>query len=119
MAEEKATKSFIEASMNCMYNPYQFANLIKIEGGYPEQMFHKSAIGWFRLSEIDYSYGVGDPAVGEIASRIVHEVLNDYEELPQYNPGRGFESGSPDARGTWENYERGYSPSYIRRGYDQ
>lgn len=117
-AEEKAVKAFVEAANNRMYNPYHFANLIKIEGGYPAQMLHKVAIAWFMLSEIDYRYGVGDPMVGEMASRIVNEVLSDYDELPEYNVSRGFEGGSPDTRRNWEDYESRYTPSFIRRGYD-
>lgn len=117
-AEDKAVKAFIDASYNRLYNPYHFANLIKIAGAIPGSALHKTAIGWFRLSEIDYSYGVGDPMVGEISSRIVHEVLNDYEELPNYNPSRGFEADSPDTRGTWADYESRHNPTFIRRGFD-
>lgn len=117
-AEDKAVKAFIDASHNRLYNPYHFANLIKIAGAIPGSALHKTAIGWFRLSEIDYSYGVGDPIVGEIGSRIVHEVLSDYEELPDYNPSRGFEGGTGDSRRTWDNYEQGHNPAFIRRGYD-
>ena len=117
-AEEKAVKAFIDAANNKMYNPYHFANLIKIEGGFAAQMLHKVSIGWFMLSEIDYRYGVGDPMVGEMASRIVNEVLSDYDELPEYNVSRGFEGGVSDTRRTWGNYEGEYTPSFIRRGYD-
>jgi hypothetical protein len=117
-AEDKAVKAFIEASHNRLYNPYHFANLVKIAGAIPGSALHRTAIGWFMLSEIDYSYGVGDPVVGQLASRIVHEVLSDYEELPDYNPSRGFESGSASVGGTWEDYESRYTPSFIRRGFD-
>lgn len=116
--EDKAVKAFVDASNNRNFNPYHFANLIKIEGGYSAQMLHKVAIAWFMLSEIDYSYGVGDPMVGQMASRIVHEVLSDYEELPEHNVSRGFEDGGTSTRGTWEDYESRYTPSFIRRGYD-
>jgi len=117
-AEEKAVKAFVEAANNRNYNPYHFANLIKIEGGYPAQALHKVSIAWFMLSNIDYQYGVGDPITGQMAARIVHEVLDDYEELPEYNISRGFEDRGPNNRGTWEDYESRYSPSFIRRGYD-
>jgi hypothetical protein len=117
-AEEKAVKAFVEAANNRMYNPYHFANLIKIEGGYPAQMLHKVAIAWFMLSDIDYGYGVGDPMVGQMASRIVHEVLSDYEELPEYNVSRGFENRGGGSGGTWDDYESRYTPSFIRRGFD-
>lgn len=118
MSEEKAAKVFIEASHNRLYNPYHFANLVKQAGTIPANALHKVAIGWFRLNEIDYRYGIGDPITGDMAARIVHEVLNDYEELPNYNLSRGFEAGGPDSRGTWENYEQQHSPSFIRRGFD-
>lgn len=118
MAEQKAAKAFIEASYNRLMNPYQFANLVKSEGAIPASMLHRAAVGWFMLNEIDYRYGLGDPVTGDMAARIVHEVLNDYEELPDYNPSRGFEAGSPDTRRTWSEYEQGYSPTFIRRGVD-
>lgn len=118
MAEQKAAKAFIEASYNRLMNPYHFANLVKSEGAIPASMLHRVAVGWFMLNEIDYRYGIGDPITGDMASRIVHEVLNDYEELPNYNPSRGFEADSPDTRGTWADYESRHNPTFIRRGVD-
>ena len=118
MQEEKAAKVFVEASMNRMYNPYHFVNLVKQAGVIPADAMGRAAVGWFMLNEIDYRYGIGDPVTGELASRIVHEVLSDYEEVPNYNPSRGFEGGGSDTRGTWEDYESRYSPSFIRRGVD-
>jgi hypothetical protein len=118
MVEQKAAKAFIEASYNRLMNPYHFANLVKSEGAIPASMLHRVAVGWFMLNEIDYRYGIGDPITGELASRIVHEVLSDYEEVPDYNPNRGLEGGGSDSRGTWEDYENRYSPSFIRRGID-
>lgn len=118
MQEDKAAKAFIDASMNRLYNPYHFANLVKQAGAVPASAMNRAAVGWFMLNEIDYRYGIGDPVIGEMATRIVNEVLSDYAEIPDYNPGRGFEGGSGSAPGTWEDYESRYSPSFIRRGFD-
>jgi len=116
MPEQKAAKAFIEASQNRMYNPYHFANIIKTHGGWAADALHKVSIGWFMLNEIDYRYGIGDPVVGEMASRIMHEVVNDYDEVPDYNPGRGFAAGDTDSPGTLSYYESQYNPSFVRRG---
>lgn len=116
MPEQKAAKAFITAANDRMYNPYHFANIIKVHGGWPAAMLHRVACGWFQLNEIDYRYGIGDPIVGEMGSRIVLEVLADYEELPDYNPGRGFAVGDSDSAGTFSEYESTYSPSFIQRG---
>ncbi len=118
MSDEKAAKAFIEASHNVLFSPYNFADIVRVAGAIPASALNKVAIGWFRLMEIEHRYGIGDPVIGELGSRIVHEVLSDYEELPNYNPGRGFEDGGGSARGTWEDYESRYSPSFIRRGVD-
>lgn len=115
---DKAVKAFSEASHNKLFSPYEFADRIRLLGIIPASALHKVAIGWFRLMEIEYRYGIGDPLAGEMGSRIVHEVLSDYEELPEYNPSRGFESGGGDTRGTWENYESRVSKTFIRRGVD-
>jgi hypothetical protein len=119
MPEDKAVKAFVEASQNMTFSPYSFANKIKIAGGIPAGALHKVAIGWFRLSEIDYSYGVGDPIVGAMSARIVHEVLNDYEELPDYNNMRGFEGNGAGQRTTWDGYQPSVAPSFIQRGSDR
>lgn len=128
MVEDKAIKAFIEASQNRLFNPYYFANGIKTAAipGDPmtwnhgttiaAMQLHKVAIGWFLLNEIDYSYGIGDPIIGEMADRIKHEVLNDYEELPEYQPFRGFENTGGDATRTWESNQSKFPPSFIRRG---
>lgn len=116
MPEQKAAKAFIEASNNRMYNPYHFANLVKTAGGYPAAMLHKVAIGWFMLNQIDFHYGIGDPVVGEMGARIMQEVVNDYEEVPDYNPGRGFAVGDTDSPGTMEDYQSRYNPSFVQRG---
>jgi hypothetical protein len=118
MIEEKAAKAFVDASMNRMYNPYHFVNLVKQAGVIPADAMGRAAVGWFVLNDIDYRYGVGDPVIGELASRIMNEVLSDYEEVPAYNPGRGFEGGGGGNRGTWEDYESRYSASFVRRGFD-
>ena len=118
MAEEKAIKAFVDASHNRMFSPYQFADAVRLAGVIPASVLNKVAIGWFRLMEIECRYGVGDPIIGELGSRIVHEVLNDYEEVPDYNPGRGFADNGRGNRGTWEDYESRYSPSFVRRGFD-
>jgi len=118
MSEDKAVKAFSEAAHNKLYNPYQFADKIRLAGVIPASALHKTALAWFRLMEIEHRYGVGDPVAAEMGSRIVHEVMSDYEELPDYNPGRGFENGSASAGGTWEDYESRYSPSFVRRGFD-
>lgn len=119
MSEEKAAKVFVEASMNRMYNPYHFANLVKQASAISADAMGRAAVGWFMLNEIDYRYGLGDPITGELASRIVHEVLSDYKEVPSYDPSRGFEDGSRSGRGTWEDYQSRYSPSFVRRGFDE
>lgn len=118
MAEDKAVKAFVDASHHKLYNPYQFADKVRLAGIIPASALHKTALAWFRLMEIEYRYGIGDPVAAEMGARIVHEVIADYEELPNYNPSRGFEADSPDSRGTWEDYERTYSPTFIRRGFD-
>jgi hypothetical protein len=118
MTEEKAAKAFIEASMHKMYNPYHFVNLVKQAGAIPADAMSRAAVGWFMLNEIDYRYGVGDPVIGELASRVMSEVISDYEEVPTYNPGRGFEDGGDGRGGTWQDYESRYSPSFVRRGFD-
>jgi hypothetical protein len=118
MSQDKAAKAFIDASHNVLFSAYGFADAVRLAGAIPASALNKVAIGWFRLMEVEHRYGLGDPVIGELGSRIVHEVLNDYEELPNYNPGRGFEDGGPGARGTWEDYESRYSPSFIRRGVD-
>lgn len=118
MSEEKAAKAFIEASMNRMYNPYHFVNLVKQSGAIPAAAMNRAAVGWFMLNEIDHRYGLGDPIVGDMSARIVHEVLNDYEEIPDYNPGRGFEGGDGSPSGTWGEYESRHNPTFIRRGVD-
>ena len=117
MSEEKAAKAFIEGSHNRLFNPYHFSNVIKSAGIIPASMLHRAALGWFRLNEIDYRYGIGDPVIGEMGSRIVHEVLNDYDEYPDYNPGRGLPQPAI-AKGTWDDFESNYQPSYVRRGVD-
>ena len=116
MPEQKAAKAFIEASQNRMYNPYHFANIIKTNGGWSANMLHRVAIGWFMLNEIDHRYGIGDPVVGEMGARIMHEVVNDYDEIPEYNPGRGFATGDTNTAGTMSDYESRYNPSFVRRG---
>ena len=116
MAEEKAAKAFVDASMNRMYNPYHFVNLVKQAGVIPADAMGRAAVGWFVLNDIDYRYGVGDPVIGELASRIMNEVLSDYEEVPDYNPGRGFASGSTNPSGTIEDYQARYAPSFVQRG---
>ena len=118
MAEDKAAKAFIEASHNVLFSPYGFADKVRLSGVIPASILNKVAIGWFRLMEIEHRYGIGDPAIGELGARIVHEVLSDYEELPNYNPGRGFEGGGTDTRGTWSDYESKNPPTFIRRGFD-
>lgn len=118
MTEEKAAKAFIEASHNVLFSPYGFADEIRLAGVIPANALNKVSIGWFRLMEIEHRYGIGDPVVGELGARIVHEVLSDYEEVPNYNPGRGFEGGGTGSRGTWEQYERSNPPTFIRRGFD-
>lgn len=118
MSEEKAAKAFVEASHNVLFSPYNFADIVRLAGTIPASALNKTAIGWFRLMEIEHRYGLGDPVIGELGSRIVHEVLNDYEESPNYNPGRGFEDNGATSRGTWDDYESRYTPSFIRRGYD-
>jgi hypothetical protein len=118
MAEEKAAKAFVEAAHHKLYNPYQFADKIRTSGAIPASALHKTALAWFRLMEIEHRYGIGDPIAAEMGSRIVHEVMSDYEELPNYDPSRGLEGGGGDNRGTWEDYESRYSPSFIRRGFD-
>lgn len=127
-AEDKSIKAFIDASYNRLFNPYHFANAVKLYSdpadpvawphgsSVPAQQLHKVSIGWFLLNEIDFSYGVGDPVVGEIASRIKYEVLADYEELPEYQPFRGFEDTGGDTSRTWERNKPNVSPSFIRRG---
>lgn len=117
-SDEKAAKSFIEASENRLFNPYHFANLVKQAGAIPGAMLNRTAVGWFMLNEIDYRYGLGDPIVAEMAARIVYEVINDYEELPDYTPGRGLEGGGGNANGTWEGYEPSMAKTFIRRGAD-
>lgn len=118
MSEQKVAKAFIDASHNRLWNSYHFVDIIRQAGQIPASAMHKAAVGWFMLMEIEHRYGIGDPMAGEMGSRIVHEVLSDYEELPDYNPGRGFESSSGDARGTWANYEPRASASFVRRGVD-
>jgi hypothetical protein len=118
MTQDKAEKAFIDASHNVLFSAYGFADAVRLAGAVPASALNKVAIGWFRLMEVEHRYGIGDPVIGELGSRIVNEVLSDYEELPDYNPGRGFEGGSADNRGTWEDYESRYSPSFIRRGFD-
>jgi hypothetical protein len=119
MSQEKSIKAFVDASHHRLFSPYQFADAIRLAGAIPASMLNKVALAWFRLMEIEYRYGIGDPVVGELGSRIVHEILNDYEELPNYNPGRGLDDQDTRNRGTWEDYESNYSPSFIRRGYDR
>ena len=119
MAEDKAAKSFIEASYNRKFNPYHFSNLVKCEGVIPASMLNRAAIGWFRINEIDFRYGIGDPVIGEMGSRIVHEVLSDYSEIPDYDPSRGFADRGPDVSGTWDKYESQHSQSFVRRGFDE
>ena len=116
MTEQKAAKAFITASSDRLFNPYHFANIIKSNGSFASTALHKTAIGWFVLNEIDYRYGIGDPVIGEMGARIVSEVLSDYEELPDYDPGRGFAAADSRPIGTWGEYESTYSPSFIQRG---
>lgn len=128
MIEDKAIKAFVEASQNRLFNPYHFANAVKTYTAPGEltswsngltvaaSQLHKVAVGWFLLNQIDYSYGIGDPLVGEMAARIKSEVLDDYEELPDYQPFRGFEDTGPDTSRTWENNKQKFPPSFIRRG---
>jgi len=118
MSQDKAIKAFGEAAHNRLFSPYEFADRIRLLGVIPASALHKVAVGWFRLMEIEHRYGIGDPVAGEMGARIVHEVLSDYEELPDYNPSRGFEASSPDTRRTWEEYERTNSPTFVRRGFD-
>ena len=54
MSEEKAAKVFVEASMNRMYNPYHFANLVKQASAISADAMGRAAVGWFMLNEIDY-----------------------------------------------------------------
>lgn len=115
---DKAIKAFSEAAHNKLFSPYEFADRIRLLGVIPASSLHRVSIGWFRLMEIEHRYGIGDPVAGDMGSRIVHEVLADYEELPDYNPGRGFEGDSNISRGTWQDYERRNPPTFIRRGAD-
>lgn len=113
--EEKAVKAFIEMSHHRLANPYHFADLIRTSGDIAASFLHKVAIGWFRLMEIEHRYGIGDPVVGEIGSRITYEVLSDYEELPEYNTMRGFENTGGDSSRTWERSKPTVPPSFIRK----
>ena len=115
--EEKAIKAFIDMSLNRIANPYHFSNVIKSSGPFAAGMLHKVSIGWFLLNEIDYVYGIGDPMVGEMSARIKNEVLDDYSELPEYNPMRGFENSGGDTSRTWESSQPSVPPSFIRKGY--
>ena len=119
MAEDKAAKVFVDASMNRMFNPYHFTNLVKQSGMIGADAIGRAAVGWFMLNEIDFRYGIGDPVIGEMGSRIVHEVLSDYSEIPDYDPSRGFADRGPDVSGTWDKYESQHSPSFVRRGFDE
>lgn len=118
MSEDKVAKVFVDASMNRMFNPYHFVNLVKQSGTIAAAAMNRTAVGWFMLNEIDHRYGLGDPVVGDMSARIVHEILNDYEELPDYDPGRGFANPSASARGTWEGYKPSHNPTFVRRGLD-
>ena len=115
MTEQKAAKSFIDAANHRLFNPYEFANIVKVSGDFPAAMLHRVSLGWFRLNEIDYRYGIGDPVVGEMAARIIHEVVEDYDEFPDYDPTRGFENRVRNTRGTWEGNKPSSPPSFIRR----
>lgn len=119
MSQEKAVKAFIEASHNVLFSPYHFADSVRLSGVVAANALNKVALGWFRLMEIEHRYGIGDPVLGDLGSRIVHEVLSDYEEVPNYNPGRGFEDNGNISRGTWEDHEQRNPPTFIRRGYDE
>lgn len=114
--EDKAVKAFIEMSHHRLANPYHFADLIRTSNDIAASFLHKVAIGWFRLMEIEHRYGIGDPAVGEIGSRITYEVLADYDELPEYQPMRGFEDTGGDTSRTWESSKPSVPPSFIRKG---
>lgn len=116
--EIKVAKVFADASYSRLFNSYHFADLIRNAGAIPAAAMQRAAVGWFMLMEIEHRYGIGDPMAGEIGSRIVHEVLSDYEEIPDYNPGRGLEGGSGSTRGTWEGYEPNVAKTFIRRGAD-
>ena len=116
MSEEKAVKAFIEMANDRRSNPYHFADRVRLSGGFASQFLHKVAVGWFRLMEIEHRYGIGDPAVGEIGSRITHEVLNDYQEVPDYQPMRGFENTGGDTSRTWERSQPSVPPSFVRKG---
>lgn len=118
MSTEKAARQFIENANDRRFHPYLFSNLVKQEGQYAGSMLHKVAVAWFLLNEIDYRYGIGDPVIGEMGARITTEVLADYDELPDYQVSRGFESGSGDTSRTWESTKHTVSPSFIRRGDD-
>jgi len=117
MTEDKAVKAFVEMSHNKLSNPYNFADKIRLTDRIAADFLHKVSVGWFRLMEIEYRYGIGDPLVGEMGARIVHEVLADYEELPEYNTMRGFEGGSGDTSRTWKHSEPNVSQTIIGRGY--
>lgn len=116
MSTEKAARSFIQSANDRRFHPYQFANLVKEQGQYAGAMLHKVSVAWFLLNEIDYRYGIGDPMTGEMAARIVHEVLADYDELPDYQPMRGFENTGGDTSRTWESSKPSVPPSFIRSG---
>lgn len=118
MPEQKAAKAFIESSYHKLWNPYQFADTIRLAGVIPSSALHRVSIGWFHLMEIEHRYGIGDPLAGEMGSRIVSEVLSDYAELPDYNPGRGFENQPNYTERTFAGYEPSISKTFVRRGPD-
>lgn len=116
MSTQKAAKSFIQSANDRRFHPYMFSNIVKDQGQYAGSMLHKVSVAWFLLNEIDYRYNIGDPMVGEMAARITHEVLADYDELPDYQPMRGFEDTGGDTSRTWESSKPSVPPSFIRKG---
>lgn len=116
MSEDKAVKAFVDMANHRQSNPYHFADLVRLKGIIPASFLHKVAIGWFRLMEIEHRYGIGDPMAGEMGARITYEVLADYEELPEYQPYRGFEDTGGDTSRTWENSKPSLPPSFTRSG---
>lgn len=80
--EEKAARAYIDASSHRLFNPYQYADIIRLADGYAAEMLRHSAIAVFRLGEIEYRYGIGDPEFGEMSSRIC-AIIDEYYPAPQ------------------------------------